>query len=205
VSDEGAPYDKAIEETAKAASNAIDLVREGSRAISPAIGNIYGLLIGDKVSAARDRRLDELARNTKTILHDRDVKERQELPEDIAIPLLEAAQGESREELKQLWARLLANAMDPKRAADVRPEFIETIRSFTPIDATILSFIVGPADRSPPIISDAKISHGLNLRSTAVRTSINHLRKIGCLSVSTILTDASLSDYGIELLIAIAP
>jgi hypothetical protein len=114
MSDDAAPYEKAIEETAKATSNAVDLIREGGRAIGPAIGDIYGLLIGDKVGDARKPRLDEIARKTKKILHDRDVKEQGELPEDIAIPLLEAAQSEPREEMQELWARLLANAMDPR-------------------------------------------------------------------------------------------
>jgi hypothetical protein len=85
------------------------------------------------VAAARERRLDAITRKTKQILHDRDVKEQQELPEDIAIPLLEAAQGESREELQELWARLLANAMDPERAQDVLPDFITTVSRLQPI------------------------------------------------------------------------
>ena len=97
MGDDGAPYEKAVEETAKATSNAVDLIREGGRAIAPAIGNIYGVLIGDKVAAARERRLDEITRKTKKILQDRKVKDSVELPEDIAIPLLEAAQSEPRE------------------------------------------------------------------------------------------------------------
>ena len=138
MADDAMPYEKAIEETAKAASNTVDLVREGGRAIGPAIGSIYGLLIGDTAAAARERRLDKTARKTKKILHDRDVTEQQELPEDIAIPLLEAAQGEPREELQQLWARLLANAMDPDRSRNVRPEFINLVQKLEPIDARML-------------------------------------------------------------------
>ncbi|MEH2491608.1 Abi-alpha family protein [Bradyrhizobium sp. AZCC 2230] len=114
-------------ESAKALSNTVDLVREGGRAIGPAVGDIYGLLIGDRISAARKRRMEEIAHRAQKNLDDRDVKEKTELPESLAIPLLEAAQGESREELQALWARLLANAMDPSRAEDVRPEFVETV------------------------------------------------------------------------------
>ena len=43
----------------------------------------------------------------------RDIKQEQPIPEQIAIPLLEATQGESREELQDIYAALLANAMDP--------------------------------------------------------------------------------------------
>ena len=55
MSDVSVPYEKAVEETAKAASNAVDLIREGGRTIAPSIRNIYGILIGDKMSAARER------------------------------------------------------------------------------------------------------------------------------------------------------
>jgi hypothetical protein len=174
MSDDNMPYEKAVEETAKAANNAVDLFREGGRAIGPSIGNIYGILIGDKVADARLRRLDKLARKTKKILKDRNVAEQQEVPEDIAIPLLEAAQGDSREEIQELWARLLANAMDPHRSNNVRAEFIETVRKLEPIDARILLHL-----RNSPFESQwpkaKQIAESLSLRNTTMEVSMNHL------------------------------
>ena len=49
---DGSEEFKAIEECAKAANNAVNLVREGGRAIGPAIGDVYSLLIGDTVREA---------------------------------------------------------------------------------------------------------------------------------------------------------
>jgi hypothetical protein len=178
MSDESMPYEKAAEETAKAAGNAIDLIREGGRAIGPSVGNIYGILIGDRISAARDRRLDEIARKTKKILKDRDVTEQQELPEDIGIPLLEAAQGESREELQELWARLLANAMDPDRSHDVRPEFIGTLRQFQPIDARILA--VAPESSQGGWIEAPQVAIDIKQRLTSVQVSFDRLIALKC-------------------------
>src|SRR5207247_924153 len=100
MTDANVPYEKAVEETAKAVSNTVHLIREGGRAIGPAVGDIYGLLIGDRISAARKRRLDNVAGKTKRNLDARDVKERLELPESFAIPLLEAAQAETRDEMQ---------------------------------------------------------------------------------------------------------
>jgi abortive infection alpha-like protein len=198
------PYENAIEETAKAANNAVDLVREGGRAIGPAIGNIYGLLIGDKVVAARTRRLDEITRKTKKILQDRDVQEKKELPEDIAIPLLEAAQGEPREELQELWARLLANAMDPARANDVRPEFIDTVRKLQPIDTKILS-IVSTTMAGNERLQVAQLAERAKLRPSAAHVSVEHLVSEHCLQKIGGNALIALTTFGTEFMIAVAP
>lgn len=205
MSDDSAPYGKAIEETAKATSNAVDLIREGGRAISPAIGNVYGLLIGDKVAAARVRRLDEITRKTRKILHDRGVKEQQELPEDIAIPLLEAAQSEPREELQELWARLLANAMDPERAGNVRPEFIETVRQLQLIDVQILVIAHDHLRSTKQAVNETDVVGRAKARDTAARVSIEHLVKLGCIVLVGGGQFLNLSDYAHELMIAVAP
>lgn len=128
-----APYEGAIEESAKAASKALDLVKASSQQIA----DVYGILIGDPLHAARHRRLDAITRRTQEILRERDAKTT-ELPEQIAIPLLEAAQQESRTEMQEIWARLLANAMDTDRAADVRPEFVAALQKLQPLDALLL-------------------------------------------------------------------
>jgi hypothetical protein len=207
MSDDGtAPYGKAIEESAKAANNAVDLIREGGRAIGPTIGNIYGLLIGDKVAAARERRLDEITRKTEKILHDRDVKERLELPDDIAIPLLEAAQGESREELQELWARLLANAMDPSRADNVRPEFIDTVRRLQPTDAKILTVVSATmVGSNPTLLQVAQIAARAKLRDSAAEVGIAHLVGEHCVQRIGGNHLIALTDFGKEFMIAVAP
>ena len=204
MSDDSMPYEKAVEETAKAASNAVDLIREGGRAIGPAIGDIYGLLIGDKVSAARARRLEEIARKATRILEDRHVADRLELPEDIAIPLLEAAQGEPRDELQELWARLLANAMDPKRSNNVRAEFIETVRKFEPIDARVFFHLQTVSGDNWPVANDlAKL---LSLRETAIQVSVSHLLKLNCIRGHPANPNAvRLNSFGLELLYGLEP
>ncbi|WOH78268.1 Abi-alpha family protein [Bradyrhizobium sp. BEA-2-5] len=171
------PYEEAITEGAKAVNNTVDLVREGGRAVGPAIGNIYGLLIGDSIAAARQRRLDAITRKTEKILRDRNINERVEAPESIAIPLLEAAQGEPREEMQELWARLLANALDPGRAHDVRPEFIETLKKLHPLDAAILQRTNNEEEGS---IGDFDTAGALGVRVSAVRASFNFLYEIKC-------------------------
>src|SRR5258705_13469807 len=116
MADDAVPYEKAIEETAKATGKVVDLVHDGFRAVSPTVSDAYHYLIGDRLAAARTRNLDAIARETDRILRERNVTDRSATPEQISIPLLEAAQAESREGLRNLWARLLANSIDPSRS-----------------------------------------------------------------------------------------
>jgi hypothetical protein len=74
VSDDQLPYEKAIEETAKATGKVVDLVRDGVKAVSPAIADAYGFLIGDRMTAARKRNLDAIGQETERILRDRDIR-----------------------------------------------------------------------------------------------------------------------------------
>src|SRR5258707_9322070 len=129
------PYEKAVEETAKTVGKGLDLV---SRA-APAVGDAYDFLIGDRIKEQRVRNADKMARETKRILDERNLKETCALPEDLAAPLLEAAQREPREEILRLYSALAANAMDPNHD-DVRPEFVETVRKWQPLDVRIMQF-----------------------------------------------------------------
>ncbi len=203
--DTAAPYEKAIEESAKATNNAIDLVREGGRAIGPAIADIYGLLIGDQVAGARKRRLDAIARKTKKILHDRDVKDQQELPEDIAIPLLEAAQSEPRESIQDLYAALLANAMDKRFSEDVRPEFIETVKELQPIDAVVLKFARDRYNEpSQRVFGSNHVYDALKkYRPTAIEVSLETLQRLKCINAQS--QGLVLSPFGVELMAACDP
>jgi hypothetical protein len=138
MADDAMPYEKAIEETAKATGKAVDLVHDGFRAVSPTIADASGLLVGDRLAAARQRNLDAITRETDRILRERKVTDRSAAAEQIGLPLLEAAAAESRDELRSLWARLLANSIDPSRSGNVRPEYIQLIRKLEPLDARML-------------------------------------------------------------------
>jgi hypothetical protein len=203
MSDAEYPYEKAIEQTAKTANNAIDLVREGGRAVAPAIADIYGVLIGDKIREARIRNLEEINAKRQKRLEARGVEKTVQPPEDIAIPLLEAAQGETRDELQELWARLLANAMDPLRADDVRPEFIETTRQLQPIDAIVLDVL--HANGSDNNIQRAELMARVKRRATAVTVSLEHLTRLNCLTAHSGGSYFGLTPYGQELMIALKP
>ncbi|MCO6763715.1 DUF4393 domain-containing protein, partial [Streptomyces sp. EL5] len=71
-------------------------------------------------------------------------------PPRIALDILEAAQDETRDELKELWARLLANAMDATPQKNVRIEFITVLKQLNPLDALILQRLAAVGNFTSP-------------------------------------------------------
>lgn len=180
MNDQVAPYEKAIEETARTVGKAIDVVRETAHAIRRPTSNLFNFLVGDRLQAARDRNLDELLRKTAKIIDERDVAEKAFAPEQIVIPLLEAAAGEPREELQTLWSHLLANAMDPARCDDVRPEFIATLQRLQPIDALTLRTCLR-AGASLSTIETVHLDMNGKARESQVVISLKTLVSEGCM------------------------
>ena len=111
-----------------------------ARALGGVPQNLIGLLVGDWLIHKRVRRWSELYAETKRILDKRDVREPYEdISPSIALPLIEAALDEDREGLKELWAKLLAAALDPKRKDSVRRSVIEVAKALEPLDALVFT------------------------------------------------------------------
>jgi hypothetical protein len=113
------------------------------------IDDIIGVLGGHDLRDFRkqqdERRESRQARLTDRaieILQSRGVKEPVEPNAAAVDELAEAAQNEPREELRELWARLLAAMFDPARADSVRREFIGIAKQLEPIDAAVLPLLV---------------------------------------------------------------
>lgn len=203
MSDQKLPYEEAITEGAKAANNAVDLVRESGRAVGPALGNVYGLLLGDRLEAWRERNKDKLGRATKRIFRERGIEDPLAPPESIAIPLFEAAQGDPREEMIDLWARLLANAMDPARSGDVRPEFVTTVQKLEPIDAAVLDIVSDfVANSKAPTLPE--ITQKAARRDSAISLSLDHLSDLKCVRANS-GNHYGMTDFGKELMFALRP
>ncbi|TYL99948.1 DUF4393 domain-containing protein [Bradyrhizobium rifense] len=195
------PYEKAIEESAKATGKALDVVQS----MSPAIANAYNFLIGDRIGAARERNLDAITRKTRKILEERKVQETAPIPEQIGVQLLEEGQGETREAIQDLYAALLANAMDEKFAGDVRPEFIQTVKRLQPIDALILrTIMLHHMEPSNRVFGSNHIYEALKgYRPSAIEVSLGNLQKLGCLGSHP--QGMLMSHFGMEFMTACDP
>jgi hypothetical protein len=125
------------------AGKALEVVHDTGGYLRSVIGEVpadlVGVLGGAWLHERHIRLRDRLRRRTEQILLERDVQEAIELSPNMAASLI-GAQEESREELAELWARLLANAMDPNMNS-VRQSFIDAVKRMDPLDAVVLRYI----------------------------------------------------------------
>lgn len=96
----------------------------------------------------------------------------------------------------KLWARLLANAMDPARAPDVRPHYINTLKEFDPLDAMVLQYL---AEKGGKGGGDTEMSGQPQVRITAIRVSVKRLASLECVRSADANRGGTISDFGLEL------
>lgn len=133
---------------AKAAEAAALALREGIQAVSGLGGylaqvfgsvpeDLVGYFGGDRLKIARVQNIVRIMQQAKA-LNDARGTEPEQVSISVGLPLLIAAADESRDELVDLWARLLAAAADPSRSKRFRSSFIEIVKKMDPIDAAVL-------------------------------------------------------------------
>jgi hypothetical protein len=196
----------AVAETAKATGKAVDLVRDlgafVGRVLGDAPADLIGVAGGDYLRQVRRRNAFRMAQRTDEIISARHIQETVAISPSLAIPLLSAAGDESRPELQDLWARLLANAMDPARANDLRIEFIEAVKRFHPRDAFIVQKMGEQSGKLSPDARSFFMGH-LRLSQAAVEVSFQNLIGTKCLfDPLGSLSDPILTPFGRELLTA---
>lgn len=181
VTDEQA---KAIQETAKFGQTALNSIRGFGQYIANVLGtlpeDLVGLIATDPLKHIRIRNAEKLKEKTEKILHERGIEQAQLASPTLAIPLMQAACDESREELQEIWAQLLATAMDPARANTVRKSFIDTVKQMDPLDALVLKMrndilkrVVGG---NPP----RYIAEQLEISVEEVEVSVQDLIRLNC-------------------------
>jgi hypothetical protein len=166
--------------------------------ISAYLTRLFGIASGDLgeavgkswLSEARKSNRAALQQRTEEILRDRNVWAVSEISPNLATQILEFGQNESRPALIELWARLLANALDRSRN-NVRLSFVETVRQMDPQDAMLMRRMVRKGYRSvhdedaPAALDEATISllaGELNLSQDSVIVSLEHLEDLGILA-----------------------
>lgn len=202
---------KAVQAVAVATGKAIDAGRDLGGFAAKVLGTLpedaVGLLGGDWVSHVRQRNAHRLQLRTDEILATRNA-EIEPVSLSVARPLLEAAQDESRDELVELWARLLANAMDKKRP-QIRKSFIEALKRFDPLDALVMEKSVSAGGAW---VRTDHWERELNVTEDELAISLKHLTDIGCLEepkgvmVGNKMVEGLLvSPFGRELMRACSP
>jgi hypothetical protein len=191
ISDEQA---KAIQEALKTLQGVGGFLREMCGTVPE---DVVALLSGNWLNA---RRAENLLRTVQRA-HER-LKKDGIKPEaaslSIGLPVLIAAADESRDELQDLWARLLAAAADPARSKSFRNAYIEVIKKMDPLDAAVIQAAQAEGGR----IDGGKVNSmaaRLTLSNDQVGVSVENLEKLGILIWGPAMP-SSISPFGREFL-----
>jgi Abortive infection alpha len=172
------------DEQAKLGQELVKAVRDASGYFTDILGDIpkdlLGLLIGDRVKANRLERIAILWQQTRERLRDRGIGDPEPPSLKYAIPILQAAADEENEELQDLWSRLLAAAMDPKRRDAMRQSFVETVKRMDPMDALVLKLIAKNGDGTWHPSGRQAVAGSLSCSQDEVSVSFHHLAKLDC-------------------------
>jgi hypothetical protein len=199
---------KALQEVAKFGTKALESGDKLGGFLSKVFGtvpsDVVGVVGGDWLHHIRIRNAAKLAQRTEEILRDRGILEQTEpMSPSVALPLLHAAQDETREQLSEMWARMLANGMDPSRNASVRQSIIATVKGLEPLDAVILQITF---DRSPKTtaIHISDLLKELKLSADELELSLENLQNLKCIHTTgwsgTTATQVSLTFLGREVI-----
>ncbi len=176
---------KAVQEVAKFGTKALDSSDKLGAFLSQVFGtlpaDVIGVIGGDWLRHVRIRNAAKLFQRTQEIIDQRGLSGKTiPLSPSIALPLLEAAQDETRDELREMWARLLANGMDPERRNTLRQSIIETVKAFDPLDAVILEKMISTSENGISVSIPLSVATELNLSKDEMELSFVNLEKLGC-------------------------
>ena len=197
---------KAVQETAKTARSGIEatqaLGRFVSRITTEPLETVMGIL-NDKLQFMRWERKLRLAERGREILHQRGIQgPLRPIPYKLALPIVEHASLEDNDELQDLWANLLASAVDPKFEGLIRSAYIDIIKQLEVVDVHILNAVYeshkqwSEEERSrekkpqPPrfhLVSGVDISKKLSISSAVYENSIDNLIRVRCLACHLVI------------------
>jgi hypothetical protein len=202
ISDEQA---KAIQEASKAAQEALKALQGAAGFLKEILGtfpqDLVGYLGADWLRVRRAENIARIVEKAKERLEARRAKTEQ-LSISVALPLLVTAADESRDELLDLWARLLAAAVDPARAKSFRNQFIEAARGMEPLDALVLQTTDDKYGGAFTGNTQQDMAGGLHVRRDEIEISVANLGRLGLATVTN-PPQAHVSALGREFLRAI--
>src|SRR6266705_4682326 len=194
------------DEQAKAIQEVVKALRGVGSFFEKALGSVpedlVGMLGGDWLKIRRAENIAAMMQRAKRRLEARG-KEPEPASLSIALPILRAAADESREQLQEIWARLLANAMDTDRTNRVREAFTEAAKRLEPLDALVLTNVRKHATSIDGHLSNV-LANELRVEGDEIDVSVHNLLKLEMLTPLDIgRTASAMSAFGREFLRAI--
>lgn len=161
------------------------VVHEAAAPLMGPIADIVGLAGGDWLAAVRKKRNEKREQNQREtletagrLLSERGIKPAQDTGREKVADILEAAQDKSEAELKDLFGRLLAAAVDPTRSKQYRREFVQIVAQFEPLDAMVL--MAGGNAENFAEGQRRAFSQRFNVTEDQIELAMRNLIKLGC-------------------------
>ncbi len=168
---------KAVQEVAKTGRALIepgtDLAKYVARVLGTIPEDVVGFLVGDPLHELRQHTLTGILRAVFEKLRKRGVETAKPIRPGPGKEAFEAASLETDETLQDMWAELLANAMDPNKDTSLRRVFIETLKQFEPIEALVLQKIA-QSEREAGL-DVLRLREALTMRDTQVFVTVDRL------------------------------
>ncbi len=146
----------------------------------------FGGLLSDVVSVWRWKNRLKLQDKVEEELKKRGINEPKPVLPKLAIKLIENASLEEGEELRQNWANMLTNAMDPNYKENIRVAFVEILNQLSKEDILILNVLNVIYQRDykegvpleKTILQDDTILLNTNLSENKYKESIDNLTRL---------------------------
>jgi hypothetical protein len=110
---------------------------------------MLGGAFSDWAGVYRYERASKLADRVDAIHRQRKLQGTVSIPPRLAIPLFQQATLEDDPTLSEMWAGLLANAMDPERHLEARRSYTTTLSALEPLDARVMLELQHTAQSHP--------------------------------------------------------
>jgi hypothetical protein len=169
------------DEQAKLLREIVRLIRAAGAYGADVLGDLpkdlVGLLAGDQVKVWRAERLAKFWAGVKERLKAQRIEEPPPPNPKLALPILAAVADETNDELRDLWERLLAAAMNPDRTKHVRLGFIDALRKMDPLDALVMRWLSQHGGGAHEASKDT-IAADLRVSRDQVEVSLANLMKL---------------------------
>jgi hypothetical protein len=187
---------KAVQEVAKTTQSAIEVTKDAGSFIGRFLDGPLtqmSLLIEDRLKYARTTRLlrlrHRLEEELQTLGSSTQIKP---LQINFAISALEEGSFEEDDDLQDIWARLLVNAVDARSDVTPRRAHISIIRDMSRLDALVFEAIYSVPDGDTAIVThelpekayraDQQQSKEVPEPSEAIKVSLANLERLGVIA-----------------------
>jgi hypothetical protein len=172
------------DEQAKLAQQILQTGKDAGGYLADLLGDLprdlVGLLVGDRVKVRRAEKIAIPWSNAKQRLLDRGINQPEPPSLKLELPILEAAADEDNDQLRDLWARLLAATMDPKRRDFVRQAVIRTVKQRDPMDAIVFKLVQEHGQTQWTRSGRDAVASRLGCSINDVLVSFSHLATLDC-------------------------